>query len=564
MRGSLAELEARFDLLVVGGGIHGAFATLEAARRGLRVLLLEGGDFGSGTSGNSLRIAHGGLRYLARGDLPRMRESIRERAALMRLAPHLVHPLPCVLPLSGRARAPVYATALRVNDLAVSAMAGDGAALPRGHVLGERAMRELAGIEWWGTARHAALWYDALITSPERLLIMVLREATSRGAVVRNYTSAEALLRDKAGNVRGVLANDAATGQRFDLQARLVLNATATGTADLIGDSGAEPCAWADGWNVVLRRPAPAAAVAIKHPSEPRWLFAVPWHDHVVLGTSYAARPPSGDGAAIHAPRAPGKGLLGERARSLIRAANTSLPALGLRDDEIVLVHAGVLPMARDLGGRGVALLDRALLIDHGRGGTNQGLISMVGVKWTTARRVAERAVDLCELRLRPGQRHGTPDRTPALCAQRRNAIEFRGSETVGSVGTLGMTEGAGRQVDASPPVHRGVSTEGLVALYGPLASEVLAMANAEPELAEPLAPGCGSIGAQVAHAFRCEGAVHLTDALIRRTDIACRGWPGERVVRRAAEIAAGVMGWNDHGMRGEVSQVQQLLKTST
>lgn len=567
MRSSPVNLEGQFDILIVGGGIHGAFATLESARRGLRVLLLEGGDFGSGTSGNSLRIAHGGLRYLARGDLPRMRESIRERATLMRLAPHLVRPLPCVLPLAGASRVPAYAAALRINDLAVRAIAGDGAALPPGSVLGELRMRDVAGSEWWGAARQAALWYDALIISPERLLIMVLREAISHGAAVRNYAPVDSLLRDQSGQVQGVQSHDALTGERHEFRARVVLNATATGTAALIGDPGAEPCAWADGWNVVLRRSGPTAALALAHPTEPRLLFVVPWRDHVVLGTSYAARRPTGAGAPpIRAPRAPGDGLLGERARALIRDANASLPALHLREDEVVLAHAGVLPMTRDLGRRGVVLLDRALLIDHARTGRNPGLISMVGVKWTTARRVAQRAVDMCERHLHPRGRRRVPGRMEPLCARAKGAgVAPGGSEVKPTADEVpGWRERTGHLADGSRQAAQLQAADSLPDLYGPLAWEVTEMARAEPGLLEPLAPGCRAIGAQVAHAFRREGAVHLTDALMRRTDVGAVGWPGEEAVRRAAEIAAGIMGWNDDRTREEVHEVRQLLAGST
>lgn len=566
MRSSPANVEGDLDILVVGGGIHGAFATLEAARRGLRVLLLEGGDFGSGTSGNSLRIAHGGLRYLARGDLPRMRESIRERAELMRLAPHLVRPLPCVLPLAGVARTPVYAAALLINDLAVRAITGDAAALPRGGILDQGAMRDVAGGEWWGAARHAALWYDALVTSPERLLIMVLREAVSHGAVVSNYTPVDTLVRDHAGQVQGVQAHDALTSERHELRARVVLNATATGTAALLGASGAggEPCAWADGWNVVLRRSAPTAAVALPHPSEPRSLFAVPWRDHVVLGTSYAARSPSGDDMPIRAPRTPDNGLLGERARALVRDANASLPALELREDQIVLAHAGVLPMVRDLGRRGVVLLDRALLIDHAPSGRNAGLISMVGVKWTTARRVAERAVDLCEKRLKPKERRRVPIRMEPLCLGKEGTGIRESGDTPTAPEAPGVRQRIAPALVGSARATGLHATDSLLELYGPLAWEVAEMARAEPHLAEPLAPACNAIGAQIAHAFRREGAVHLTDALMRRTNIGAVGWPGEDAVRRAAEIAAAIMGWREDRTREEIREVYQLLARNT
>ncbi len=525
MRASLGELNDSFDIVVVGAGVHGAFAALDAARRGLRVALVEQGDFGAGTSANSLRIAHGGLRYLGRGDLRRMRESIRERAMLMRLAPHLLRPLPCALPLSRPALRSAYAAVLRVNDVAAARIGGQPR-LPRSRTLGIAEMHALAGREWWGDSTAAALWHDALIASPERLVIMLVREAIAYGARARNYTRAASVLTDSRSRAHGVaVVSDEGSAE---VRARVVLDATGRAGAELLGT--AQPCAWAEGWNAVLSRPAQRVAVAIPFPVEGRALFAVPWRGRTVLGTGYA---PARDADAMPAPRLDQVGPLRERARTLIGAANRGRPELSISEDEVTLVQAGVLPMARDRGAAGVELLDKPLLIDHEARGGPGGVVTMIGVKWTTARAVAERAITLCE-RLAFGRARGSLPPAAPLCGEHAES-------------------------------GRGVGDE-IRALYGPLAGEIAALCAANARLAEPVdersasGAAAGIIGAQVVHAVRKEGAVQLEDVLMRRTDAATAGWPGEALVRGAARLMAEEKGWSDERVRSEIGRVSAIF----
>jgi glycerol-3-phosphate dehydrogenase len=527
MRATLRDLDEDFDLLVIGAGIHGAFAARDAARRGLKVALVEQHDYGSGATGNSLRIAHGGLRYLARGDLPRMRESIRERAALMRLAPHLVRPLPCALPLEGGARRAAFASALRLNDLLVRAFAGSGTAtLPPGRLLDSPAMFALAGAEWWGGASGAALWHDGLITSPGRLLIMVLRDAHAHGATMRNYTRVRSLARDATGRIRAAVCTDE-SGESAECRARVFLNATGPSSAGLLGGGITPACAWADGWNVVLRRTPPAAAIAIPHRTEGRWLFAVPGHRGVTIGTGYVQHAPPPSEMFDPAPRAPWNGERDARAMQLVEQVNSVRPDLGLAEAEISLLHAGVLPMKPGGQPASHALLDRPLIIDHEQTGDAPGVVTVIGVKWTTAREVAARAVGHCVRRL-GGAEYGPRAGTEPLCHAER-----------------------------APARARAVQE-----LYGPLAAEVEGIAEEQPVLGQPLAPGCDAIGAQVAHAVRREGAVHLSDVLLRRTEIAGEGWPGEEVVAAAARVMGAEALWSEQRVMEELAETKRQLES--
>jgi glycerol-3-phosphate dehydrogenase len=514
-----------FDLVVVGAGACGAFAAWDAALRGLRVALIDRGDFGGATSANSLKIVHGGLRYLQQANLPRMRESVRERAILLRAAPHLVRPLPCLFPTTGhgtRSRA-ALAAALALND-AISFDRNQSREpsrqLPRGRTVGRDEFHGLAGPLGVAHASGGALWYDGFIESPERLLLAVVRSAEAAGAVVANYVAATALVRER-GRVAGVRTR-AGEGTEGELRARVVLNAAGPWARHLTPDGRARAAmpALVRACNVVVRRAGPAVAVAVPSAGEQRMLFAVPWRGHLVLGTSYRVAAAPEPAAGVAATEQDVEGLLAD--------FNGALPGLALRRDEVTLAHAGLLPgVARrgDAGGaKGAATpLDRAVLLDHAALDALPGLVTVQTVKWTTARAVAERAVNVCQRQLGASPRPGGTDH----------------ASLVGSPASL-------EALWAEPPVARvpPALARRLKELYGTEHHAVLALAAARPALAEPLAPGCDVIGAQVVHAIRVERAQRLADVVLRRTELGTLGDPGEPALAAAARVAADEAAW--------------------
>ncbi|HEV7715164.1 MAG TPA: FAD-dependent oxidoreductase, partial [Steroidobacteraceae bacterium] len=218
-----------FDVLVVGGGIHGCCAAWEAARRGLRVGLVEAGDFGHATSSNSLRTFHGGIRYLQQLDLRRMRESIRERREWLRFAPHLVRPMRFILPTIGHGlRGPeVLRAALCANDFVSMDRNRNVRAdrqLPRGELWSAEHTREVLAGTAVKDANGAAAWYDAVCMNSERLQISIVAAAIASGAQVANYARALEPLR-VAGAIRGIRIRDELTGEEYELRSRAVINA---------------------------------------------------------------------------------------------------------------------------------------------------------------------------------------------------------------------------------------------------------------------------------------------------------------------------------------------------
>jgi glycerol-3-phosphate dehydrogenase len=386
MRRDLGRLTDReHDLLVVGGGIHGAAIARDAAERGLATALVEADDFGSGTSWNSLKTIHGGLRYLQKADLLRMRESIVERSTLLRIAPDLVRPLSFVIPTYGHGtKGPeAMALGLLLNEvISFDRNRGLSAAssIPRARTLSRREMAALVpGAPSAGLTGGAA-WTDAQVASSERLGIAFVLAGVEAGLEAANHVEARAvLLRD--GRAVGVRARDLLSGSELEVRARLTLLAAGPGLDRLLVTAGVrhDPVPMLRAMNLVLRRPV-VSTHAVGAPISGRYLFLVPWQGIAIGGTSYEpAESPGGR----------------EAEERLLADLAQAFPWAALTPDDVALVHRGFVPGVRDASG----LWSRHRLADHARDGV-PGLLSLVGVKYTTARGVAEQCVDLAVRRL--------------------------------------------------------------------------------------------------------------------------------------------------------------------
>jgi glycerol-3-phosphate dehydrogenase len=434
VRRDLAALAAReHDLVVVGGGAYGAAAAWDAAARGLAVALVEREDFGAGASWNSLKTIHGGMRYLQRLDLARLRSSARERHVLMRLAPALVRPLPFLVPAYGHGRTGREALAIGffLNDWATRDR-NDG--LPESHripdarILDRDETRRLVpGIDARGLT-GAAFYLDAQAVSTERLTLAFVHAAAGEGACCANHAEATALLR-AAGRVAGVALRDTLTGATIEVRARAVLNAAGPWADDLLDAfglrRGRSPLLRAR--NLVLRR-APALPFAVGGRSAGRYLFLVPWQGVTMLGTSYeeAAAPPSDP-------------------MEFLREGQAAFPWAQLRREDVSLVHEGLVPGRGDA--RGLSTTPR--LHDHGREDGLAGLVSVQGVKYTTARLVAEKAVDLVARGLgRPEPSRRTAAGRLAKARLLDGPLEDRAREAVREEMALTLADAVLRRLD--------------------------------------------------------------------------------------------------------------------
>lgn len=382
----LGALTAReHDLVVIGGGIHGVATAYDAAQRGLSVALVEANDFGSGVSWNSLKTVHGGLRHLQRADFGQVRESMRERRALLRIAPGIVRPLPFVVPTYGhgaRGRE-AFATALRLHDLVTHDRNEDvppERRIPASRLLSRSEVQQIVpAVEARGLS-GGALWFDAQVTHGERLVIAFCRAAAEAGAAVSNYVAATGFLRSGA-RITGIRARDVEGGGELEIPSRMVVIATGAGVDRLLARAEVKPAGipLLLGMNLVLRR-AVVSTHAVGSIAAGRYLFVVPWRDRSIVGTAYDPASVAPDAAVSR----------------FIDEARRAFPWTEIAAADVGLVHRGLVFGRR----RGTALETRSRIVDHESDDGVPGLVSMRGVKLTTARAEAEKVVDLVLRRL--------------------------------------------------------------------------------------------------------------------------------------------------------------------
>jgi glycerol-3-phosphate dehydrogenase len=382
-----------YDMIVVGGGIYGAMLLLEACKQGIRTLLLERDDFGGATSFNSLRILHGGLRYLQKLDLPRFGESVRERRWFLRNFPELARSLPCLMPLYGKGmhRPAILNSALKLNDAlswSRNRSVRQDRHLAPGRVVSPETTKTLFPLVDSTGLKGGAVWYDACIPDSQRVVMEVLRWGVKLGATALNYV--EVLeLRTESGQVAGVLAQDKVNGESHTYSAPVVINATGPWSGitaqsfDRGFDQDKEPLFNPSiAWNILLDRPALSdhALAVMPKKAGAQTYFLHPWKGRILAGTGHS--PWSG---AIDNPLPSDQQITG-----FLQDINDAIPGLKLREEDIAYIFAGLLP-AKDSTGAGLAT--REVILNHEESEGPLGLFSVSGVKFTTSRLVAEKTI---------------------------------------------------------------------------------------------------------------------------------------------------------------------------
>ena len=513
--------DEHFDVLVVGGGVTGAGVALDAASRGLKTALVEKGDFASGTSSKSSKLIHGGLRYLQQREFRLVYENLAERQRLLENAPHLVSPLPFLIPLFGRhgvvskSVARSYSVALWLYDVT------GGLRIGARHQRVTKA-QALAHLPTLNTDRLVAgfLYFDARADDARLTLTLARTAAIEYGAVVANYTTVVGLTADDHGVTDGALVrpdpSDAAG--EFAIKARVVVNATGVWADDVRAfDEGAHPRSIrpAKGIHVSVpaqRLPCDIAAV-IPVPQDRRAIFVVPWPDTdlVYLGTTDTDyQGPLDDPSCTP-----------EDVDYLLDAANNVTTAQLTRAD-VVGVWAGLRPLLvpPDEGGR-VSERTADLSRRHTVRTSARGVVTVTGGKLTTYRKMAQDTVD-------------------AVVQQLGESPKSRRCVTK-SLRLLGATSATRDPVTMARPHAR------LMSRYGTDSSAVLALADDRPELLEPVIAGLPYTGAEMVYAAREEMAQTLTDILARRTrSVIERAHPTMAAAHAAADLVAAELGWDE------------------
>jgi glycerol-3-phosphate dehydrogenase len=521
----------RYDLLVVGGGIHGLFAAYDAAERGLSVALVDRADFGSGLTFNHQRTIHGGLRAIGSGQLRKTRQQIRERRTWARIAPHLLRPLPFLVGTYGWTRRSRLAlrVGFRVYDFVGRSRNRDVSPelhLPRARLESAAATRRLfPGIAEKGLS-GGAVWYDYQTRHPDRLTWTVALAARQAGATLANWVEAMAPLR-ASGRVVGARVRDVITGAEREIEARVTLLAAgadlgAVGAA--FGIDRTPPLLRA--MNLLLNRPARDIATVAPARSG-RMLTTVPWRGFVLVGTSQS------DAVVDRGETTPPAAAIDE----FLAEANAAFPRLRASPSDIRLVQHGLTP-AVVRGGK-VDLMPDAAVTRHT--GDGAGVISLVGVKLTTARAAAERAVTAACLEL-DGRFRRSQTATKALPHADIADVEGRLIETL---------RAAGVELERDAIDH-------LTGWYGTEASDVVRHGLATGTL-EPLTGGAPVLSAEIGYAVDHAQARRLADAVLRRTAIGAAGHPGAAALERAATVMAEKLGWTADRRVKEIEAVEAV-----
>jgi glycerol-3-phosphate dehydrogenase len=556
MRRDLAALTSmEFDLLVVGGGICGAAIAWDAAQRGLSVALVERGDFGAATSANSLKVVHGGIRYLQHLDLRRLRESSRERRTLLRIAPHLVAPLPVVVPTFGhgwRGREVLGAGFLLLNTLTSdrnSRVSDPARRIPPARLISRREV-----LDWYPSLDHPQLtgggvFWDGQLSNPPRLVWEFLRTAGGAGAVAANYCEVVGFLRSGTG-INGVAVHDRLGGERFEVRARMVVNAAGPFAEQLYAETGVRRkgrVLLSRDMALVIRRPlvrerALAIQTRYKDPSAvlsrgSRHLFVVPWRDVTLIGVNSVVY--RGDPNALTVGQ--------EEVQEFLDEVNEAEPSLRLTPEDVALVLAGLLPISADNFVSGnISFGKRPLIVDNAKSDGVERLITAITNRYTIARLVAERAVDLVLRKL--GKQ---------ACSSRTAEIPLHGAH-FGSVAELEQ-----EVVSTTCGRLRPEIAERLARNHGSGYGDVLRVMTQMPEYRGTIGAS-PTLKAEVIHAVREEMAVKLADCVFRRTELGTAGDPGSEALEACAELMGRELGWSPDRIASELAEVRAQFPSST
>ena len=539
-----------FDLVVIGGGMFGAAAALDAVQRGLRVALLERADFGGATSSHSFKMVHGGIRYLQHADVARLRHSARARTTFLRVAPHLVRPLPIVIPTYGwgmKSKA-----VLRLGMAAYDLLTFDrnrgihdpARRIPNAGFVGREALlARYPGLDPEGLT-GAGVFCDGQMYNPPRLVLAFVQSAAAAGAACANYVEATGLIQ-RSGRVAGVQARDLTTGDRIEVRARMVLNAAGPYAERILsgclGQGLTPPTPFSRDAYFIVRRPLIAGDQALTVPSQTwdpdaivsrggRHLFLVPWRGATLVGVWHKVYPGEPDAYEITE----------AELATWIAEIKQAYRGLNLELGDVALGSAGLVPFGEnDPDAVDLKYAHRSRLVDHAAERGLEGLITLIGVRYTTGPVEAVEAVDLVCRRL---ELKAAPSRLEATPVQGGDFGDFE----------LLVERIAAAAGDLPPAVSRALAHN-----HGTAAPELL---QGGPERRR-LLPGSTVLAGEIVRAASEEMALSLADAVFRRTDLCTLGHPGEAALLAAARVMGDCLRWSQARTDAELDYVRSRLR---
>ena len=537
-----------FDLIVIGAGINGLGIVRDAAERGLRVALVEQEDFCYGVSAWSGRLVHGGLRYLEHGDIPLVRESLRERELLFRVAPHLVKPVRLIMPFYSRNTRPSWM--IRLGMIAYDVLSFDKSVKSH-RILGKKAVtKRFTGMAKVGLS-GAALFTDGQVEYAERLCTELAIAAAEAGAQIYLHSRVtEIILQD--GRVVGVKATNSA-GSELELRGALTINAGGPwvdtvlhgGDSDASNESAAPAIeskrliGGSKGSHIIVEpfEGAPTDVVYYESQTDGRLVLVIPWMGRYLIGTTDRLFDLDPSAARCEM----------DEIEYLLTEANALMPEAHLTPDDVIYTYSGVRPLPYAPGVSEWKIPRSHIVYDHAVDGY-PGLHSIVGGKLTTYRQLAEDSVDLAVKQLGRGARRPVSKTSPFPGARLSDGAHER-AETIERI-TQSATDAG---LDAA-------TTERLLDLYGTRAAQIINLVNTRRALAERFDRNSPAIAAELIFAVDAEFAQTLTDVFARRILHAFQPGHGLAGVSRAAEILAAHLGWSTKEVKAQIAGYEQWL----
>ncbi|MGW6702806.1 glycerol-3-phosphate dehydrogenase [Nocardia sp. NPDC055049] len=511
---------AEVDVLVIGGGVTGAGAALDAASRGLSVTLVEARDFAAGTSSRSSKLIHGGLRYLEQMDFALVREALKERGLLLNtLAPHLVHPVPFLFPLQHR----VWERAYIGAGIALYDTLGGARTVPMHKHLTRSGALELAPALRDDALTGAIRYYDAQVDDA-RHTMMIARTAAENGATVLTRTKVIGLERDGE-KVVGARVEDLETGLTHTIRARTVISATGVWTDDMIKMTGVDfpfHVQMSKGVHILVPRDRLNLHTGMIMRTEKSVLFVIPWAEHWIIGTTDTEwaldkNHPTATAADVQ--------YILDHVNALLREPLTRA--------DIVGTYAGLRPLMT-----GATKETAKLSREHAVAEPAPGLFVIAGGKYTTYRVMAADVVD-------------------AAAARLGGEIPASATAQLPIVGAAGYFDMLAEVTDLSVSQRLPVDVvQHLLGRYGSLSTDIFGLIAADPALRHPLPGASDYIAAEIVYAVTHEGALHLDDILTRRTRISIE--VPDRGLAAAPEVArliAPLLGWNEETTNAEINR---------
>lgn len=549
MQRDLQDLSRRqFDLLVIGGGIFGAAAALDATQRGLSVALVDKGDFGGATSAHSYKMIHGGIRYLQHADIHRVRQSAAARSGFLRVAPHLAHPLPIVIPTYGAfgmKSKPVLWAGIRAYD-AITADRNRGIPdptrqIPNGWFLSrDEVLARYPGLSREGLT-GAGVFCDGQMHNPTRLVLAHIRSAVANGACAANYAEAVDVIRT-GDRVTGALIKDQLSGDAFEVSAKMVLNASGpyaeTFLNSTLGHGLAPKTPFSRDAYFIVSRPLIEGNHALTLPSatvDPdakfsrggRHLFMVPWRGVTLVGVWHKV---------FEQQHPDTYEITDAELTSWIAEINLAYPEADLTLDDVAMSSGGLVPFGDNPGdAQNLKFAHRSRVVDHEKSDGLKGLLTLIGVRYTTGQIEAAKVIGQIIERLGHGQKESQLAWTPVHGGDIDNFADL-----VTTITKTGLDHQA---------------AEALAHNQGSAWRDLLPTGSVPARL-----PNSTVLEQEVRHALKSEMAQSLADIVFRRTDLLTNGIAPEGALAKAATIAAETAGWSPERTSSERQFVENRL----